>query len=113
ESSALLNAVSVHQVIPRLKPGGRKILSNGLEDRGSCLLFRQDTTGFTKRKRPLIISSLIFQYTRKYAPRNCWMLYQEGSRKLHVLPHKIVMLSRLLLSNILHINQIPSISNYQ
>jgi hypothetical protein len=70
----LLNAVSVHQVIPRLKPGGRKTLSNGLEDLGCHLLFRQDTTGFTERKRTLIISSLIYQYTRMYIFQNYRML---------------------------------------
>ncbi len=50
ESSALSNTVSVHQVVPRLKPGGRKILKSGLAAQGTFLLFQQ-ITDFTEIKK--------------------------------------------------------------
>jgi hypothetical protein len=50
ESSALSNTVLVHQVVPRLKPGGRKILKSGLAAQGTFLLF-QPITDFTEIKK--------------------------------------------------------------
>jgi hypothetical protein len=50
ESSALSNTVSVHQVVPRLKPGGKKILKSGLVAQGTFLLFQQ-ITDFTEMKK--------------------------------------------------------------
>ena len=44
-----LNTVSLHQVIPRLKPGGRKKLRDGLEAQGTILLFRHNDS-FTEKR---------------------------------------------------------------
>ena len=50
ESSALSSTASVRQVVPRLKPGGRKILKSGLAAQGTSLLFHQ-ITDFTEIKK--------------------------------------------------------------
>jgi hypothetical protein len=40
----------MRQVVPRLKPGGRKILKSGLAAQGTSLLFHQ-ITDFTEIKK--------------------------------------------------------------
>jgi len=48
--------VSLHPVVPRLKPGGRKKLCDGLEAQDTTLLFRH-IDSFTERRK------LLFQRT--------------------------------------------------
>jgi hypothetical protein len=40
-----------HHVIPRLKPGGRKTLRDGLEAQGTFLLFHQENSFTEKNKK--------------------------------------------------------------
>jgi len=54
ESSALYNTVSVYQVVPRLKPGGRKTLKSGLEAQGTYLLFQYFNNDFTEVNKPML-----------------------------------------------------------
>jgi len=55
----------VHQVVPRLKPGGRKKLCDGLEAQNAILLFRW-FTGFTDKRKLLFIFKEIFYSFSSY-----------------------------------------------
>jgi hypothetical protein len=59
-----LNTVSLHQVIPRLKPGGRKKLRDGLEAQDTILLFRHDDS-FTEKRQPFGFN---FEHTILFIP---------------------------------------------
>jgi hypothetical protein len=58
ESSALSNTALQCQVVPRLKPGGRKTLKSGLAAQGILLLFQQVKDDFTEIKK------LRYQYVK-------------------------------------------------
>jgi hypothetical protein len=70
ESSALSKCGIKCQVVPRLKPGGRKTLKYGLKAQGTSLLFHQLKTIFYQ------IEDLIFK-------EQYYLLFQQGRRGGH------------------------------
>jgi hypothetical protein len=67
ESSALSKCGIKYQVVPRLKPGGRKTLKYGLKAQGTSLLFQQFKTIFYR------IEDLIFK-------EQYYLLFRQGRR---------------------------------
>jgi hypothetical protein len=57
----------VHQVVPRLKPGGRKKLCDGLEAQDAILLYRW-FAGFTD-KRKLFFKEIFYSFSSYKTPR--------------------------------------------
>jgi len=70
----------VHQVVPRLKPGGRKKLCDGLEAQNAILLFRW-FTGFTDKRKLLFIFKEIFYSFSSYKIAEGIFFYLAGRRQ--------------------------------